>query len=174
MIRRSPIFTLFPYTTLFRSQGSGTYGAEIYWYDAAVDGNIIGFGEEFTTNEIIQTESYWVSEVFLDDSSGGGMMPELLYLTFDEGTPIINHATTPVGNNPVNLVGNGLTVGGTGLSGTALNGTGDSSSRIETGWSIDNLSGSFTIGFWTSSIPQAGTLHYIFGVAGPSGVRCLP
>src|SRR5690625_7117602 len=67
MIRRSPIFTLFPYTTLFRSQGSGTYGAEIYWYDAAVDGNIIGFGEEFTTNEIIQTESYWVSEVFLED-----------------------------------------------------------------------------------------------------------
>src|SRR5699024_9141600 len=80
------------------AQGSGTYGAEIYWYDAAVDGNIIGIGEEYTTNEIIQTESYWVSEVFLDDSSGGGLLPELVYLTFDEGTPIVNHASNPVGN----------------------------------------------------------------------------
>lgn len=159
-------------SAILEAQGSGTYGAEIYWYDAAVDGNIIGFGEEFTTNEIIQTESYWVSEVFLDDSSGGGMMPELLYLTFDEGTPIINHATTPVGNNPVNMTGAGLTVGGSGLNGTALVGTGVSGSRIETGWNTD-LSGSFTIGFWTSDVAPSSTLYYIFGDTGANSFRCF-
>src|SRR5690625_7840086 len=108
MIRRSPIFTLFPYTTLFRSQGSGTYGAEIYWYDAAVDGTIIGFGEEFTTDEIIQTESYWVSEVFLDDSSGGGVVAGGLYLTFVEGAPFIDHSPASVGGSADNVGSMGL------------------------------------------------------------------
>ena len=44
---------------------SGT-GSEIYWYDAATGGSVVGVGEDFMTPELTQTTSYWASEVMLD------------------------------------------------------------------------------------------------------------
>jgi hypothetical protein len=102
-------------------------------------------------------------------------LPELLYYKFDiPGTSIPNDALTPVGNNPASITGTGLSIGGIGLSGTALQGTGviSSSGVINTNWNT-NLSGSFTIGFWTSNITPSTTLWYIFGDAGAGTFRCF-
>lgn len=89
-------------------------------------------------------------------------VPELLYYKFNmPGTSVQNHAqlATAVGANPAVITGTGLSIGGTGLSGTALVGTGVASGSgvINTGW-LTNLSGSFTIAFWTSNITPSSTL----------------
>ncbi|MFD2434749.1 hypothetical protein ACFSO9_15165 [Mesonia maritima] len=42
---------------------SGT-GSDIYWYDAATDGNLVGVGNTFDTPVLTNTTSYWVTEVF--------------------------------------------------------------------------------------------------------------
>ncbi len=104
-------------------------------------------------------------------------VPELLYYKFNTpGTSVQNYAqaATAVGSNPATISGTGLSVGSTGLTGTALVGTGTSSSTdvINTGW-LTNLSGSFTIAFWTSNITPSSTLWYIFGDAGATSLRCF-
>lgn len=102
-------------------------------------------------------------------------IPELLYYKFDApGPTVINHATNPVGTNPATIVGSGLTIGSTGLSGTALVGTGTSggSDYVNTGWAT-SLSGSFTIAFWTSNIAPSSTLWYIWGDNSANSFRCF-
>ncbi|TVQ78548.1 MAG: T9SS C-terminal target domain-containing protein [Flavobacteriales bacterium] len=102
-------------------------------------------------------------------------LPELLYYRFDQpGTSIPNDATSPVGNNPATIIGTALSIGGVGLSGTALVGTGgaSASNAINTNWNT-NLSGSFTIGFWTSSVPASTILFYVFGDPGANSLRCF-
>ncbi|NLN24524.1 MAG: fibronectin type III domain-containing protein, partial [Bacteroidetes bacterium] len=51
-------------------EGSGTLtatasggGDDIYWYDAAVGGNLLGAGAVFETPDITQTTSFWAAEV---------------------------------------------------------------------------------------------------------------
>jgi hypothetical protein len=62
-------------------------------------------------------------------------------------------------------------MGGTGLTGAALIGSGGSSSTdyVDTGWPT-NLSGDFTISFWVNNFPAGTALNYLFGdpTAGPS------
>ncbi len=132
---------------------------------------------------IITKQSFKMTQKFLLFCSfflfGGfvlsSQIPELLYYKFDTpGTNVQNHATSPVGNNPATITGTGLSIGSTGLSGTALVGTGVSgtSGVINTGW-MTNLSGSFTLAFWTSNITPSSTLWYIWGDAGASSLRCF-
>ena len=104
----------------------------------------------------------------------GQSVPELLYYKFDTGTTISNDASTPVGTNPATFSGSTFTVGGLGLSGTALQGTGASSTTdfVNTGWAT-NLSGSWTIGFWTKDIVPSATLWYIFGDNSAGSFRCF-
>lgn len=102
-------------------------------------------------------------------------VPELLYYKFDEaGITVHNQALTPVGSNPATITGTALTIGHTGLSGTALVGTGMTSMGgvINTGW-LTNLSGSFTIAFWTANITPGNTIWYIWGDAGASALKCF-
>jgi uncharacterized repeat protein (TIGR01451 family) len=91
-------------------------------------------------------------------------VPELIYYTFDApGTTVANQASAPVGANPATI--NNLTVGGTGQFGTALTGTGASSSTdfVDTGWATSLGSGSWTISLWLSNVPNSTTLFYFFG-----------
>jgi phage baseplate assembly protein gpV len=101
-------------------------------------------------------------------------VPELIYYKFDNGASIVNDASAPVGSNPASITGTGLSVGGTGLSGTALIGAGVTSTggRISTNWPT-TINGSFTIGFWTSNITPSSTLWYIFGDASALNFRCF-
>lgn len=101
-------------------------------------------------------------------------LPELIYYKFDQGATIVNDASTPVGNNPATITGTGLSVGGVGLFGQALQGTGVASAGgvINTGWPT-TINGSFTIGFWTGNIAPSSTLWYIFGDAAAGGLRCF-
>ena len=102
-------------------------------------------------------------------------VPELLYYKFDaSGTSVTNYASFPVGNNPASITGTGLSIGSTGLFGTALVGTGVASTGgvISTGWST-SFTTSFTIAFWTSNITTSSTLWYIWGDPGASTFRCF-
>ncbi|GEM_PF-6873196 len=99
-------------------------------------------------------------------------LPELLYYRFDTGPAIANDATAPVGSNPASITGSAMSVGNLGLSGTALVGTGTTTDFINTGWNT-NLSGSWTIGFWTKDIVPSTTLWYIFGDNTAQSLRCF-
>ncbi|MFD2434753.1 hypothetical protein ACFSO9_15185 [Mesonia maritima] len=39
--------------------------SEVYWFDSASGGEIVGVGDTFTTPDLSQTTSYWATEVFL-------------------------------------------------------------------------------------------------------------
>src|SRR5699024_9555898 len=71
------------------------------------------------------------------------------------------------------VLGSELSVGGSGMMGTALIGTGGSSSSnyVDTGWETD-FSGSFTIGFWIDVNMGNSGNKYIFGDTGASSFRC--
>lgn len=101
-------------------------------------------------------------------------VPELIYYKFDTGDTITNYASTPVGINPAVIVGTGHSIGDTGLVGTALVGTGVSSGTnyVNTGWNT-NLTGSWTIGFYTKNIQPTTTLWYIFGDNTAGNFRCF-
>jgi hypothetical protein len=50
---------------------SGT-GNDIYWFNAATGGNIVGTGATFTTPVLTTTTSYWAAEVTTTSGGGGG------------------------------------------------------------------------------------------------------
>jgi hypothetical protein len=115
-----------------------------------------------------------IAAIFLAPMVGMAQaLPELIYYKFDTGTTIPNEGSMPVGTNPAPITGTGLSVGSTGLSGTALLGTGTSSTNdfVNTGWAT-NINGSFTIGFWTADIQGTGTV-YIWGDNTASSFRCF-
>src|SRR5690554_5744334 len=59
-------------TTTLQATASGN-GTEIYWYDAAVGGNLVGQGPSFETPELTETTSYWATEVYLDGETINGV-----------------------------------------------------------------------------------------------------
>ncbi|MEL6653037.1 MAG: LamG domain-containing protein, partial [Bacteroidota bacterium] len=104
----------------------------------------------------------------------GQGVPELLYYKFDgAGTSVTNIASSPVGNNPASIVG-AMSQGPTGQFGNALIGTGGTSTAdyVDTGWPT-NLTGDWTISFWTSNIQPSTTLYYIFGDNTAGSFRCF-
>ena len=72
-------------------------------------------------------------------------VPEYMYYKFDAAGNQQNYASSPVGTQPAVLTG--LTIGGTGQFGTALQGNGGASStnRLNTGWATNLLSTGWTI-----------------------------
>ena len=92
-------------------------------------------------------------------------VPEVLYYTFDEtgGDSTENYAIPGRGFPWAPLVGTGQTIAGTGQWGNALNGTGTSSSTdyVNTGWTTDIGTSSWTISLWLKDITT--TFGYLFG-----------
>lgn len=122
-------------------------------------------------------KSYFLSAIVSFVFSGalfGQAVPELIYYKFDDGNLIVNSASSPVGVNPTLLMGTDLSIGGTGMFGTALMGTGGQGgvSRLSTGWPT-SLNSSFTIGFWSDSIVQSTSLWYAFGDNLNASIRCF-
>src|SRR5690606_912487 len=59
-------------SVILEAQGAGlSVNNDIYWYDAATGGNMIGKGSPFRTPELEQTTSFWASEVAIS----GAMLP---------------------------------------------------------------------------------------------------
>lgn len=58
-------------TTTLQAVASGT-GSEIYWYDAEVDGNLLGQGASFETPNLTETTSYWAAEVLIESTPLAG------------------------------------------------------------------------------------------------------
>jgi hypothetical protein len=95
-------------------------------------------------------------------------VPELMYFKFDgTGNTTLNSASSPVGNNPAQIVGTNLTIGTPSLFGTALVGTGSSSTtdHVSTGWATNLVSIDWTLSFWINNVPSSTTLYYLLGDA---------
>lgn len=103
-------------------------------------------------------------------------IPELMYYRFDaSSTTVLNEApvATLAGSASPTILGTSLTVGGIGLSQTALVGTGGATTDyIPTGWNTNLVSTDWTISFWMNNFPSSSTLWYLFGDAGNS-FRCF-
>lgn len=103
--------------------------------------------------------------------------PEVLYYRFDSKSAtnkIFNYATNPpTGADSAQINGN-LTLGDTGLCGTALVGTGISSGTdyVDTKWPTQ-ITGSWTYAMWMKKIPTSSTLFYIFGDVSAGSFRCF-
>lgn len=101
----------------------------------------------------------------------GQNVPELMYYKFDAaGTTASNSASAPVGTNPSPILGTTLTIGTPAQFGTALVGTGGSSSTnyVDNGWATNLVSIPWTISVWLNNLPSGSTLYYLFGDAGNS------
>lgn len=96
----------------------------------------------------------------------GGVVPDLLYYTFDEGpgaTTTANLAVPGAGSPNAPIVGH--TMNNPGLSGTGFTGTSAFSGNINTGWVPSFGQGSWTMAFWldvtlTAAIPN---FYWLFG-----------
>ncbi|MES2560605.1 MAG: LamG-like jellyroll fold domain-containing protein [Bacteroidota bacterium] len=97
-------------------------------------------------------------------------IPELMYYRFNTPGPIVQNespAATLAGTAAPTILGTTITVGGVGLTGTALNGTGGTTSDyIPTGWNTSLVSTDWTVSFWMNNFPNGTVLWYLFGDAG--------
>jgi hypothetical protein len=98
-------------------------------------------------------------------------VPEMMYFKFDAPGAQLNSASAPVGTNPAPLTG--LTVGGTGQFGTALQGTGAAGNYMSTGWATTMPNTGWTISMWLNGLPSNTTLYYLFGDNTANSFRCF-
>ena len=103
-------------------------------------------------------------------------VPEVLYYRFDgTGTQVPNLSQNPpVGTAMADIMG-GVTQGSSGLCGGAVVGSGVASATdvLNTHWSPNLGTSSWSISFWSSNITPSSTLFYIFGDAGTASFRCF-
>lgn len=101
--------------------------------------------------------------------------PEVLYYRFNEvGTAVTNQASSPpAGTASATLMG-GLTqggaIGGTFLSAVVGTGVTSTTDFVDTGWAT-NLSGSWSISFFSDDVDPSATLFYVMGDANASQFR---
>src|SRR5690606_34249739 len=91
--------------------GSGI-GNEIYWYDAATGGNLVGIGPNFTTTELSTTTSYWAAEVITTLAGGSGQLQSYCVPSFTTGCTSGDQITDFVltesgGTTVINHIGSG-------------------------------------------------------------------
>jgi hypothetical protein len=115
-----------------------------------------------------------VMSVTGDVGGGGGILPEVLYYTFDEAgsDSTENFADPGSGFAFAQLLG-GMTMGSAGQFGSALVGTGASSSTdyVNTGWIMDIGTSDWTISLWLDIFDES-SLHYVFG-ENSTNFRCF-
>lgn len=101
--------------------------------------------------------------------------PQLLHYKFNTaGTTVPNYASAPpVGASTGTIIGAQTQTGSINCL-NALVGTGISSTTdyINTGWTT-NLSGPWSVSFWTANNPASTTLWYIWGDASAGSFRCF-
>jgi len=106
----------------------------------------------------------------------GQPIPEILYYDFNgSGTSVPNLASAPpVGTTTATIVGAQTQGAGGVCNSNALVGTGGASSAdyLNTGYA-PNLTGSWTISFWTSNITPSTTLFYVLGDVNAGSFRCF-
>ncbi|MBT0609210.1 GEVED domain-containing protein, partial [Aequorivita echinoideorum] len=102
-------------TTTLTAVGSGDPNAQIFWYDAASGGNIVGRGPTFQTPIITSTTSFWAAEVLVDGGTGGSGTQNYCIPTYPTGCTasddIDNFIMTDAG---INHIGSGCSPGGYG------------------------------------------------------------
>jgi hypothetical protein len=99
-------------------------------------------------------------------------VPEYMYFKFDASGNQTNFASAPVGNNPATLTG--LTIGGTGQFGTALQGNYVANNYLNTGWATSLPSTGWTISVWLNNISSNNSSpNYLFGDINANSFRCF-
>jgi hypothetical protein len=133
----------------------------VYVYDLNTSAYLTPLNNPWTSAEVFSAGT-WIYEA---GGSGYGL-PEILYYLFDEagGTQTTNYAV-PGRGFPIADVLGGLTMGPTGQFGSAVIGSGGSSSTdyVNTGWNTDIGTSSWTISLWLNNVPATTTLAYYFG-----------
>ncbi len=117
-----------------------------------------------------------VSTFFSAFAQNGIPNPEILYYKFNEvGTSVTNYATGPAAGPATATLMGTLSQGGSGQCDGALIGSGQASSTdyLNTNWTTNLGSTSWTISFWTNNIGSTSTLYYIFGDASANSFRCF-
>ncbi|MCH2223673.1 MAG: T9SS type A sorting domain-containing protein [Crocinitomicaceae bacterium] len=106
-------------------------------------------------------------------------VPDILHYKFDEtGTSVTNHASTPPsGTSTASIIGS-ITQGGTGQVDGAIIGTGAASSAeyLNTNWTTDLGTASWTISFWSSGMTpntNSNQVNYVFGDNTANSFRCF-
>src|SRR5690554_3021954 len=100
--------------------GNGGPGTEIYWFSSPTSVDPIAIGTTYTTPILTNTTSYWVSEVFLEQSAGSsGPLPTYCIPTFSTGCTsgdLIDDfiLTDQSGATLINHIGSGCSPGGYG------------------------------------------------------------
>jgi len=137
------------------------------------------WGYRVTTCTLVGTAGYTDFAFRLNGTSGGGggyTVPEVLYYLFDEtgGTTTQNYAVPGRGAAVANVNG-GLTMGPTGQFGSALIGSGGSSSTdyVGNGWIPDLGTSDWTISLYLNNMPAGTGLNYLFGGTVAVGWRCF-
>ncbi|MDR2333741.1 MAG: IPTL-CTERM sorting domain-containing protein [Burkholderiaceae bacterium] len=102
-------------------------------------------------------------------------VPEILHYTFDESATVAtNHASSPPVNAATATLMGGLTqnaqISGTHLKAVVGSGNDSSTDYVNTGW-VTNLTGSWTISFFTSNVQPSNTLYYIMGDINANSLR---
>ena len=120
---------------------AGGSGDDIFWYDAAIDGNLVGIGSSFVTPFIDETTSFWAAEVVHAGSLSGQAFANPT--TFTNSTSNSNGLIFTV-TNPIIIVD--VEVFGTNTTG------GDITIELR---DIDN--GNTTIASTTATITGGGT-----------------
>lgn len=104
------------------------------------------------------------------------LTPEVLYYDFNgSGTSVPNLASAPpIGTTTATIMG-GVTQGGSGICNGTLIGSGISSTTdyLNTGWTPNLGTGSWTIAWRSEGISTNSTLYYIFGDLGTNSFRCF-
>ena len=104
-------------------------------------------------------------------------VPEVLWYKFDQaGTSLTNYASAPPAGTATATIMGGSFTQSNAFSATAkaLAGTGQPSSSdyVNTGWA-ENVTGSWTMSFFTSDIVPSATLWYILGDVNAGSFRCF-
>ncbi|MBS1495231.1 MAG: T9SS type A sorting domain-containing protein [Bacteroidetes bacterium] len=115
----------------------------------------------------ISVISFWSIKIYSQN------VPEILYYKFNTGTTSTPNLAVPGQGTPEATIV-GQTMGPGGQFGNALLGNGGTGSTAycSSGWNMNVGTGSWTIAFWLSGVPNSGT-QYLFGNDITTSFRCF-
>jgi hypothetical protein len=119
------------------------------------------------SSNFVRTARWAVCALLLLGSVTAGAqipVPDILWYRFNEsGTTVTNHASSPpAGTATANLGASFSQSNPFSATASSLAGTGAANDFVNTGWAT-NLTGSWTMSFFTSNIVPSATLWYIIG-----------
>ena len=164
----------------FKNTITGSWFNRIYTFPTAGNGSrfalrycVVNGGPSGSNSNYIGVD--WIRVYGSGGGPSPGPVPEILYYKFDESqSDSTENFAIPGGGTPWAPVP-GLTLGGTGQFGGALQGNGLSSTSnyVNTGWAPDLGSSSWTTSMWLNVLHSTTALNYLWGDPTAGSWRCF-